>query len=82
MEIYPTSRVKVFVRYKPRSKYSKKILISNDTNVSIDDKVFQFDRVFNEDVSQQHVYEYCAQELVNDCFKGFNGTVLAYGQTV
>lgn len=31
--------------------------------------------------SQQRVYESCAEDLVRDLMRGFNGTLLAYGQT-
>lgn len=33
------------------------------------------------DASQESVYETCAQELVVQLMRGFNGTLLAYGET-
>ena len=33
------------------------------------------------DASQELVYETCAQDLVAQLMRGFNGTLLAYGET-
>jgi kinesin family protein 3/17 len=42
---------------------------------------FTFDTVFNEDSSQLEVYEYTAKPAVQCVLKGYNATILAYGQT-
>lgn len=42
---------------------------------------FNFDRVFQEDVSQEDVYEYAAKPLVADTLEGYSCTIFTYGQT-
>ena len=46
------------------------------------DQNFTFDKVFSDvNVSQETVYKYCAEEVVTAVLSGYNGTVMAYGQT-
>ncbi|KAK7061492.1 kinesin-like protein 6 [Favolaschia claudopus] len=45
------------------------------------DKRFMFDRVFNAEAHQQHVYEATAQPLLQGLLDGYNATVFAYGAT-
>lgn len=40
---------------------------------------FCFDRVFDENASQEDVYEGSARDLVQGVLDGFNATVFAYG---
>eukprot|EP00241_Pyramimonas_parkeae_P004462 CAMPEP_0114246730 /NCGR_PEP_ID=MMETSP0058-20121206/12634_1 /TAXON_ID=36894 /ORGANISM="Pyramimonas parkeae, CCMP726" /LENGTH=813 /DNA_ID=CAMNT_0001359967 /DNA_START=215 /DNA_END=2656 /DNA_ORIENTATION=+ len=42
---------------------------------------YQFDAVFGESSSQLRVYESVAAPIVESVMRGFNGTVMAYGQT-
>lgn len=42
---------------------------------------FQFDRVFGEEATQEEVYEGVCPELEEAALKGFNVSLLAYGQT-
>ncbi|RKP38430.1 P-loop containing nucleoside triphosphate hydrolase protein, partial [Dimargaris cristalligena] len=42
---------------------------------------FAFDRVFNEDATQQEVYVGTTQSLIDAVLNGFNATVFAYGAT-
>ncbi|PIA37221.1 hypothetical protein AQUCO_03000067v1 [Aquilegia coerulea] len=42
---------------------------------------YQFDEVFTESASQKRVYEVVAKPVVESVLNGFNGTVMAYGQT-
>lgn len=44
-------------------------------------KTFTFDAVFDDQVTQRHVYDICAAELIEACLAGYNGTFFAYGQT-
>ncbi len=41
---------------------------------------FKFDSILH-NASQETVYEECAAPVINGLFDGYNGTVLAYGQT-
>ncbi|KAI8921041.1 P-loop containing nucleoside triphosphate hydrolase protein [Powellomyces hirtus] len=42
---------------------------------------YAFDRVFNEDATQQQVYEGTAKPLIDGVLNGYNATVFAYGAT-
>lgn len=42
---------------------------------------FKFDHVFNEEASNQEIYEYTARPLVRDVFCGISAAIFAYGQT-
>ncbi|KAK2746944.1 hypothetical protein FQN57_002516 [Myotisia sp. PD_48] len=58
--------------------------VSSPTNLAIDSpqgrKLFVFDRVFNETVDQEGVWEYL-QDSVNSFLQGYNVSILAYGQS-
>jgi kinesin family protein 5 len=43
--------------------------------------MFTFDKVFGADSSQESVFEDTALPLIDDVFRGYNATILAYGQT-
>ena len=53
----------------------------HDKQVKEQYKTFRFDEIFDETSKQQEVYASAAFQLVEDSFKGYNGTVFAYGQT-
>lgn len=42
---------------------------------------YKFDEVFSESASQKRVYEAVAKPVVESVLEGYNGTVMAYGQT-
>ncbi|KAL8538668.1 hypothetical protein ACS0TY_000616 [Phlomoides rotata] len=42
---------------------------------------YRFDEVFTESASQKRVYEVVAKPVVESVLDGYNGTVMAYGQT-
>jgi len=42
---------------------------------------FTFDKVFPENASQQHVFEFCGIPAVHDLFDGLSGVIFAYGMT-
>ncbi|XP_012280410.1 kinesin-like protein KIF3A isoform X2 [Orussus abietinus] len=44
-------------------------------------KVFSFDAVFDTDSTQVDVYNETARPIVDKVLQGYNGTILAYGQT-
>lgn len=46
-----------------------------------EDKSFTFDHVFDAKTTQLQVYETLARPLLVQALEGFNGTILAYGQT-
>jgi len=44
-------------------------------------KDFFFDAVFDDKVTQKHIYDVCASSVVDSVLNGYNGTIFAYGQT-
>ncbi|MCO5571230.1 hypothetical protein L7F22_024966 [Adiantum nelumboides] len=44
-------------------------------------KMFTFDRVYDESCTQKQIYRDVAHSIVHSVMCGYNGTVLAYGQT-
>ncbi|CAK9301838.1 unnamed protein product [Gordionus sp. m RMFG-2023] len=84
--------VKVVVRCRPlteREKIEKfnEVLELNEDNGSItiksnnDIKTFTFDKIFGPSSEQEVIYNMVASPLVESVIEGYNGTILAYGQT-
>lgn len=44
------------------------------------DKAFTYDYVFDVDSTQSEIYQKCVERLIEGAMKGYNATVLAYGQ--
>lgn len=44
------------------------------------DKAFTYDYVFDVSSAQSELYVQCVEKLVKGAMKGYNATVLAYGQ--
>ncbi|XP_025793319.1 kinesin-like protein KIN-UA isoform X5 [Panicum hallii] len=63
------------VRVSPESKRLK--LKKNNWSC----ESYKFDEVFSENASQKRVYEVVAKPVVESVLEGYNGTVMAYGQT-
>jgi len=49
--------------------------------VSLQGKVYLFDKVFKPNATQEKVYNEAAKTIVGDVLCGYNGTIFAYGQT-
>ncbi|XP_048585388.1 kinesin heavy chain isoform X2 [Nematostella vectensis] len=86
-----TDRVRVFVRVRPRSEDEVRrgeppgvevIPIRNEI-VLVDgrERRFVFDAVLPPAATNRQVYSYAGRPLVDAAFSGFNGTLMAYGQT-
>lgn len=90
-------RVKVFARIRPTAKFAqdmiellpdgksinircKKDLRRGYINNQILDWKFHLDGVLH-NTSQSDVFDECAEEIVTKALTGYNGTILAYGQT-
>lgn len=58
--------------------------VSSSTNLAIQSpqgkKLFVFDRVFDEETTQQGVWDYVS-DSVNSFVQGYNVSILAYGQS-
>ncbi len=47
-----------------------------------DDRDFTFDRVLSQNAGQAEMFQIVAEPIVDDVLKGYNGTILAYGQVI
>lgn len=90
-----SGRVRVAIRLRPRIAEEKitdadfadfvelqpelKRLKLRRNNWDLD--TYEFDEVFTEFASQKRVYEVVAKPVVESVLEGYNGTVMAYGQT-
>lgn len=62
----------------PVQKFSRSV-VPNGKKVK--DQVFAFDRIFDENVTQNDVYEGTTRSLIDSVLDGYNATVFAYGAT-
>ena len=87
-----TGNINVICRFRPLNDKEKEISaslcvsFSSNTIVTVNQSDsnplhFTFDRIFNPSSTQEEIYEYSAKHVVESVMQGFNGTVLAYGQT-
>eukprot|EP00808_Paulinella_micropora_P000184 g70508.t1 len=83
----PSRNIQVLCRVRPPSENEKKdgfhpcLQIENNTIKVADDKVFTFDHVADDSVSQAEIFEKVGKPITDTCMKGYNGTIVAYGQT-
>lgn len=63
------------------SMYSHRRRRRRNGNGSNNEVKFVFDRLFDQDSSQQEVYQSTTSSLLDSVLDGFNGTVFAYGAT-
>ncbi|KAJ2718248.1 Kinesin-like protein kif15 [Coemansia sp. Benny D115] len=84
--------IQVFMRIRPLSEDEYRrdrntesaVRTLSENTVSIPSQRtenFTFDFVGNEDCTQQDVFEAVGKRAVEQCMKGYNGTIFAYGQT-
>lgn len=85
--------VKVVVRVRPLSRKEKQdghtaqtvayedrgvITVANPKGDADDPpKNFTFDAVFSDTVTQRHIYDVCAADLIESALAGYNGTIFA-----
>lgn len=94
---FESGKVQVFCRVRPLSSLEKQYGEARCLKLSADGKRvafncdnpmtgdkrtnFKFNHVFEENCSQQDVYNLVGRPMLDAVMKGYNGTVLAYGQT-
>ncbi|KRT78481.1 Kinesin [Oryctes borbonicus] len=91
-----SENVKVAVRVRPLNKKELRDGLDNITSVDKKNNVislakpglpdeppksFKFDYIFPEDCTQVDLYKQIAYPIVEKVFRGYNGTIFAYGQT-
>ncbi|BDA45755.1 probable Kinesin heavy chain at N-terminal half [Coccomyxa sp. Obi] len=88
---HSAERVKVVVRVRPPrgsetggaisvAPDNKGIVLYRDQS-NVPQSGFEFDKVLREDASQADVFHAAVQPIVGDVMNGYNGTIMAYGQT-
>ncbi|ODQ78567.1 hypothetical protein BABINDRAFT_162773 [Babjeviella inositovora NRRL Y-12698] len=82
------NNIKVIARFRPERYLAGTypiVTFPDATTVCYDTPshrdMFTFDAAFDATTSQSDVYQYSAKMTVQDVFQGYNGTILAYGQT-
>eukprot|EP01087_Luapelamoeba_hula_P008087 TRINITY_DN2008_c0_g1_i2.p1 TRINITY_DN2008_c0_g1~~TRINITY_DN2008_c0_g1_i2.p1 ORF type:complete len:485 (-),score=96.29 TRINITY_DN2008_c0_g1_i2:112-1566(-) len=85
-----SGNIKVVCRFRPsnskeKAKGATEVVHFDDPQtlriVGATNHKFDFDRVFTPAESQKEVFDYAAKPVVDDIFKGYNGTIFVYGQT-
>ncbi|KAL2472909.1 Kinesin motor family protein [Forsythia ovata] len=80
----PDTTVKVVVRLRPTNcrggGFQTVTKVSNDS-VSVGERKFTLDAVFDSNSTQEEVYQLVGAPLVKDALSGYNTSLLAYGQT-
>ena len=89
------NNIRVAARIRPENKREKS-MGNNDASFDIDstqsqlnfkcgkngkEKTFVFDYVFDGSSNQRDVFDKLAVPVIENLFKGYNGTIFAYGQT-
>jgi kinesin family member 5 len=86
----PGTNVKLFCRFRALESSEKclDVMYESDKELLITPKSggssalkFEYDHIFGPEASQEAVFEISAKPIIDDVFKGFNGTIFAYGQT-
>ena len=75
--------IKVLCRFRPlkNEETETKHIKYTNTNILYDDISFNFDKIFNTSSSQQDIYDFSGKILLENFISGYNGTILAYGQS-
>ena len=60
----------------------RRIAISDEHRIPGEKRTnFKFNHIFDENSSQKEVYDMAARPILESVMNGFNGTIIAYGQT-
>jgi len=61
------------------------LVVEDDSKIvldrGLDQKMFTFDYVAADEVTQEEVFSRVAKPIADSCLEGYNGTIFAYGQT-
>ncbi|CRK87589.1 CLUMA_CG001386, isoform A [Clunio marinus] len=80
------AKINVGIKFRPNLssdvEKQEKWIVDGKTIKSVDNKhTLQFEHVFGSTSVTEEVYDALAKPIVKKAFKGFNGTIFAYGQT-
>ncbi|KAL0406986.1 UNVERIFIED_CONTAM: Kinesin-like protein KIN-12F [Sesamum latifolium] len=80
----PDPPVKVVVRIRPANGLGigdTSVRIISKDSISVAERSYTFDSVFDSDSTQGDVYQLVGAPLVKDALSGYNTSIVAYGQT-
>ncbi|KAK4386918.1 Kinesin-like protein KIN-12F [Sesamum angolense] len=80
----PDPPVKVVVRIRPANGLGigdTSVRIISKDSISVAERNYTFDSVFDSDSTQGDVYQLVGAPLVKDALSGYNTSIVAYGQT-
>ena len=87
------ANVKVIARFRPMNELEKTsgneqvVVFTSPTSLQFNSSReknvyrFNFDRIFPPSSTQEDIYSFGVKEIIDSVLNGYNGTVLAYGQT-
>jgi kinesin family protein 5 len=87
------ANVKVIARFRPMNELEKTsgneqvVVFTSQTSLQFNSSRekniyrFSFDRIFPPSSTQEDIYSFGVKEIIDSVLNGYNGTVLAYGQT-
>lgn len=78
IKLIMSENIKAFVRVRPGQNC---VLNLEANKITLNESSFVFDKVFGPNCKTKEVYKTVAKPLVDACVSGFNGTLVAYGQT-
>lgn len=84
-----SNNIKVVARFRPKTDCEVQLEASKPqlykylgpTSIQLAEEIISFDRVFDQESSQEEVFEAVGRPVVEDVLEGYNGTLFAYGQT-
>lgn len=84
----PDNRIKVFIRPRPLfANETEDIFNYKKDNISLkqpqktSQSSFSFDRVFSTNTTTHEVFDATSKNIIENAVDGYNGTIIAYGQT-
>lgn len=82
-------KINVYCRFCPLNEKEKNINIDKISDFASGNSLtfqekniykFNYDKIFHSSSTQEEVYDYCAKNIIKDIFKGYNGSIILYGQ--
>ncbi|XP_073825611.1 CENP-meta isoform X2 [Musca autumnalis] len=79
--------IQVGIKVRPLLKKEKdqqplwRVVNNSIQQVDSQNDPYYFDHIFDQDATNQHIFDKMAKHIVHAAMRGFNGTIFAYGQT-
>ena len=78
-----SNKIRVFSRIKPdhSSFFNLPGCEALENKIKMEGCLFHFDNIFNQNCSQEQIFEEVGIKSVNEVLEGYNSTIFVYGQT-